>query len=35
MMCHFSEDNSDDEDVSLDGQIVLMNDIFRYLGSML
>jgi hypothetical protein len=27
--------NSDDRDVSLDGRVVPMNDIFRYLGSML
>jgi hypothetical protein len=35
MMCQFSGDNSDDENVSLDGQVVPMNDTFRYLGSML
>jgi hypothetical protein len=35
MRCQFSRKNSDDEDVSLDGQVVLMNDTFRYLGSML
>jgi hypothetical protein len=31
----FSGDNSNDENVSLDGQVVSMNDTFRYLGSML
>jgi hypothetical protein len=35
MRCRFSEENSDDEDVSLDGRVVPMNDIFPYLGSML
>jgi hypothetical protein len=35
MRYQFSGDNSDDGDVSLDGQVVLMNDTFRYLGSML
>jgi hypothetical protein len=35
MMCQFSGDNTDDGDVSLDGQVVPMNDTFRYLGSML
>jgi hypothetical protein len=35
MRCQFSGKNSDDEDVSLDGQVVPMNDIFQYLGSML
>jgi hypothetical protein len=35
MRCQFSRDNSDDEDVSFDGQVVFMNDIFWYLGSML
>jgi hypothetical protein len=35
MRCQFSGENLDDEDVSLDGRVVLMNDIFRYLGSML
>jgi hypothetical protein len=34
-MCQFSENNSNDENISLDGQVVPMNDIFRYLGSML
>jgi hypothetical protein len=33
--CQFSGKNSDDGDVSLDGQVIPMNDIFRYLGSML
>jgi DNA-directed RNA polymerase delta subunit len=35
MRCQFSGENSDDRDVSLDGQIVLMNDTFWYLRSML
>jgi hypothetical protein len=35
MRCQFSGENSDDGDVSLDGQVVPMNDTFRYLGSML
>jgi hypothetical protein len=35
MRCQFSEENSDDGDVSLDGRVVSMNDTFRYLGSML
>jgi hypothetical protein len=35
MRCQFSGENSDDEDVSLDGQVVPMNDTFQYLGSML
>jgi hypothetical protein len=35
MRCQFSEKNSDDGDVSLDGRVVPMNDIFQYLGSML
>jgi hypothetical protein len=35
MRCQFSEENSDDGDVSLDGRVVPMNDTFRYLGSML
>jgi hypothetical protein len=35
MRCQFSGENSDDEDVSLDGRVVPMNDTFRYLGSML
>jgi Reverse transcriptase (RNA-dependent DNA polymerase) len=29
MMCQFSGDNSDDGDVSLDGQVVPINDTFR------
>jgi hypothetical protein len=35
MGCQFSEDNSDYGNISLDAQIVLMNDTFWYLGSML
>jgi Reverse transcriptase (RNA-dependent DNA polymerase) len=35
MCCQFSGENSDDEDVSLDGQIVFINDTFQYLRSML
>jgi hypothetical protein len=35
MRCQFSEENSDDRDVSLDGRVVLQNDTFRYLRSML
>jgi hypothetical protein len=35
MMCQFSDDNLDDEDVSLDGQVVPVKDTFWYLGSML
>jgi hypothetical protein len=35
MRCQFSEKNSYDRDVSLDGRVVPMNDTFRYLGSML
>jgi Reverse transcriptase (RNA-dependent DNA polymerase) len=35
MRFQFSEENSDDGDVSLDGRVVPMNDTFRYLGSML
>jgi hypothetical protein len=35
MRCQFSGDNSDNENVSLDGQLVHMNDTFRYLRSML
>jgi hypothetical protein len=35
MRCQFSGENLDDGDVSLDGQVVPMNDTFRYLGSML
>jgi hypothetical protein len=33
--CQFSRENSNDGDVSLDEQVVPMNDKFRYLGSML
>jgi predicted metal-dependent hydrolase len=35
MRCQFSGENSNDGDVSLDGRVVFMNDIFRYLRSML
>jgi hypothetical protein len=35
MRCQFSGENSDDEDASLDGRVVPMNDTFRYLRSML
>jgi hypothetical protein len=35
MRCQFSEKNLDDGDASLFGRVVPMNDIFRYLGSML
>jgi hypothetical protein len=35
MRCQFGEENSDDRDVSLDGQVVPMNDTFRYLRTML
>jgi hypothetical protein len=35
MRCQFSGGNSDDENVSLDGRVVPMNDTFRYLRSML
>jgi hypothetical protein len=35
MRCQFSGKNSDDGDVSLDGRVVLMNDTFQYLGSIL
>jgi hypothetical protein len=31
MMCRFSGDNSDDGDVSLDRQVISMNDTFWYL----
>jgi hypothetical protein len=31
----FSGENSDDEDVSLDGRVVPMNDTFQYLRSIL
>jgi hypothetical protein len=33
--CQLSEDNSDDGDVSLDGQVIFMNDTFQYLRSIL
>jgi hypothetical protein len=35
MRCQFSDDNSDDKNVRLDGQVVPMNDTFQYLISML
>jgi Reverse transcriptase (RNA-dependent DNA polymerase) len=35
MKHRFSGENSDDEDISLDGWVVPMNDTFWYLGSML
>jgi hypothetical protein len=35
MRCQFSGDNLDDENVNLDGQVVPMNDTFRYLRSTL
>jgi hypothetical protein len=35
MMCQFNDGNSNDGDVSLDGQVVPMNDIFWYLRLML
>jgi hypothetical protein len=35
MRCQFSGNNSEDENVSLDGQVVSMNDTFWYLRSML
>jgi hypothetical protein len=35
MRCQFSGKNSDDGNVSLDGQVVPINDTFWYLGSML
>jgi hypothetical protein len=35
MRYQFSEKNSDDGDVSLDGRVVPMNDTFRYLRLML
>ena len=34
MKCEFSEARSEDEDVSLDGQVVPRRNVFRYLGSM-
>jgi hypothetical protein len=34
MRCQFSGESSDDGDVSLDGQVVSINDTFQYLGSM-
>jgi Reverse transcriptase (RNA-dependent DNA polymerase) len=35
MKCQFSEENSDDGEVSLDRRVIPINDTFRYLGSML
>jgi hypothetical protein len=35
MRCQFSNDNSDYEDVNLDGQVISMKDAFQYLRSML
>jgi hypothetical protein len=35
MRCQFSGENSNDGDVSLDGQVVPINEIVWYLGSML
>jgi hypothetical protein len=35
MMCQFSGKNLDNGNVSLYGRVVPMNDVFRYLGSML
>jgi hypothetical protein len=35
MRCQFSGENLDDEDVSLDGRVVPMNDTFWYLELML
>jgi hypothetical protein len=35
MRYQFSGENSDDGDISLDGRVIPMNDISRYLGSML
>jgi hypothetical protein len=35
MRCQFGGYNSDDENISLDGQIIPMNDIFWYFRSML
>jgi Reverse transcriptase (RNA-dependent DNA polymerase) len=35
MRCQFNGENLDDGDISLDGRVLPMNDIFRYLGSML
>ena len=35
MRCEFSGVRSEDEDVTLVGQVVPRRDIFRYLGSML
>jgi hypothetical protein len=35
MTCQFSGDNSEEGNISLDGQVVHMNNTFRYLRSML
>jgi hypothetical protein len=35
MRCQFSSDSSNDEDVSLNGQVLSMKDTFRYLRSIL
>ena len=35
MMCDFSVTTHEGGDVSLDGQVVVQKDTFRYLGSML
>ena len=35
MMCDFSVTRHEGGDVSLDGQVVVQNDTFRYLGSVL
>ena len=35
MRCGFSTSRHEEEEVSLDGQVVPRKDIFRYLGSML
>jgi hypothetical protein len=35
MMCDFSPTRHEDGDVSLEGQVVVKKDTFRYLGSML
>ena len=35
MTCDFGTTTREEEDISLEGQIVPRNDTFRYLGSML
>ena len=35
MMCEFSATRHEEEEVSLEGQVVAKKDTFRYLGSML